>query len=187
MTDTKTILVVDDDSMIRSGLQTMLQHNGYRTLEAEDGVEAKDLIEEHHPDLVILDMMMPRWGGFAVLEHFQHNPAAPPFMMLSGQDGEKHKAYAKQIGVVDYIHKPYSMERLLQKIELFFQTRVEKPIPAEANGDLPSLRVTCPACGARIKAPGQMAGQTRPCPRCSYALIVRELPLDEGPRMVTDS
>ena len=130
----KTILVVDDDSTIRDGLQTMLRAHGYNTFEAEDGVEAKDLINEYHPDLVILDMMMPRWGGFAVLEHFQDNPAAPRFIMLTAHDGAKHKAYAKQIGVLDYIQKPYSMDRLLQKIERHFQpsTMAESLLDAAA-------------------------------------------------------
>src|SRR2546426_1078652 len=111
MINPKTILVVDDDSMIRGGLQTELRENGYRTLEAEDGHEAMDLITAHQPDLVILDMMMPRWGGFAVLEHFHNHPLAPPFIMLTAHEGAKHKAYAKQIGAADYLLKPFSLER----------------------------------------------------------------------------
>ncbi|MBI3822965.1 MAG: response regulator [Planctomycetes bacterium] len=129
----KTVLVVDDDPLIRSGLQAMLQVSGYETLEAEDGAEARELIDEHRPDLVVLDMMMPRWGGFAVLEHFQNDPAAPAFIMLTGHEGEKHKAYARQIGVLDYLEKPYPMERLLQKIDQFFQERE----PAD-TGDAPT-------------------------------------------------
>src|SRR5947208_6315620 len=98
----------------------MLQENGFRTLEADDGLEAEGLIHKHRPDLVILDMMMPRWGGFAVLERFQNNPSAPPFIMLTGNESEKHKAYATQIGVVDYLSKPCSMERLLKRIDRHF-------------------------------------------------------------------
>lgn len=119
MTHAKTILLVDDDESLRGGLQVMLQQNGYQTLEADDGAEARDIIHKYQPDLVILDMMMPRWGGFAVLEHFHNQPEAPPFIMLTAHDGEKHKAYAKKIGVVDYLIKPYSLERLLQKIDAF--------------------------------------------------------------------
>lgn len=116
----KTILLVDDDTALRDGLQVMLQQSGYQTLEAEDGTGARDLIHKYQPDLVILDMMMPRWGGFAVLEHFQGIPEAPPFIMLTGDDGETHKAYAKKIGVVDYLIKPYSLERLVKKVDGFF-------------------------------------------------------------------
>lgn len=117
--------------MLRVALQMMLQESGYRTIEAEDGAEATDLIEKHHPDLVVLDMMMPRWGGFAVLEHFQNNPAAPPFIMLTAHEGEKHQAYAKQIGVLDYLRKPYSLERLLGKIDGFFDARRKAKALAE--------------------------------------------------------
>jgi DNA-binding response OmpR family regulator len=139
----KTILVVDDDPLIRGGLQAMLQVSGYRTLEAEDGAEAKELIQEHQPDLVILDMMMPRWGGFAVLEHFQNHPDAPAFIMLTGHEGDKHKAYARQIGVLDYLQKPYPMERLIQKIDGYFQAnRKEAPAePQRANGSERPARV----------------------------------------------
>ncbi len=131
MTNSKTILLVDDDESLRLGMQTVLREHGYETLEAEDGVEAKDLICEYSPDLVILDMMMPRWGGFAVLEYFENNPLAPPFIMLSAHDGAKHQAYAKKIGAVDFLHKPHSMKRLLQKIDRFFQTRDKTETPAE--------------------------------------------------------
>src|SRR5262249_5233264 len=99
----------------------------------------------HHPDLVLLDMMMPRWGGFAVLEHFQDNPAAPPFIMLTAHDGAKHKAYARQIGVLDYVQKPYSMDHLLRKIDHFFESRRQ----AAAEGDK--------SAEARRRAPGEAA------------------------------
>jgi len=95
MTTARTILVVDDDAMLRAGLQTMLQQHGYQTLEAEDGLEARELIDGRRPDLVILDMMMPRWGGFAVLEHFQSKTGAPPFIMITAHEGQKHQAYVR--------------------------------------------------------------------------------------------
>src|SRR5262245_47138115 len=110
MTTTKTILVVDDDPLLRAGLQTMLQQHGYQTLEAEDGQDARELIDGRRPDLVILDMMMPRWGGFAVLEHFQKKAGSPPFIMITAHEGEKHRAYARQVGAIDYFHKPFSFE-----------------------------------------------------------------------------
>jgi DNA-binding response OmpR family regulator len=145
MINPKTILVVDDDSMIRGGLRTVLRENGYLTLEADDGLEAKDLIHAHRPDLVILDMMMPRWGGFAVLEHFHNNPVAPPFIMLTAHDGAKHKAYAKQIGVADYLLKPFSLERLLHKIDRLVNPGEKTKTP----GDSLAMRGGWPACSTR--------------------------------------
>jgi DNA-binding response OmpR family regulator len=141
MTNAKTILLVDDDSEVRGGLQTVLEENGYRTLEADDGSEAKDLIHKYQPDLVILDMMMPRWGGFAVLEHFQDNPAAPQFLMLTGHDGEKHKAYAKKIGVADYLIKPCPMDRLLKRVNQLCHPGGSKTAPARPSAQERAARV----------------------------------------------
>src|SRR6476659_627889 len=121
MTTAKTILVVDDDPMLRAGLQTMLQQRGYQTLEAEDGLDAREVIDGQRPDLVILDMMMPRWGGFAVLEHFRSKPDAPPFIMITGHEGEKHKAYARQVGAIDYFRKPFSFDSLIGRIDDVFR------------------------------------------------------------------
>ena len=188
MSEPRTILVVDDDSLLRSGLRTMLQKHGYQTLEAEDGLDARELIDRQRPDLVILDMMMPRWGGFAVLEHFQNTPHSPPFIMITAHEGEKHRAYALQAGAVDYIRKPFAFESLLDRIDHLLQKlKPEEPTAPAANPEPPSIRITCPGCGARIKAPLQMTGLRRPCPRCRMSLILkREPPQDEGPRLVMD-
>jgi len=100
---------------------------------------------------VILDMMMPHSGGFAVLEHFKDNPVAPRFIMLTGQESERHKAYAKKIGAVDYLNKPCSMARILERVG-----GILRPEKDPSDG---VLRVNCRGCGARIKAPRKLAGQ----------------------------
>src|SRR5437762_8684529 len=74
----KTILVVDDDMELSDGLRTMLERQGFRVLQARDGQHGKQMVYQHQPDLVILDMMMPRMGGYPVLEHFRDKPEAPP-------------------------------------------------------------------------------------------------------------
>jgi DNA-binding response OmpR family regulator len=113
----KTILVVDDDMELSDGLRTVLEKQGYRVVQARDGQQGKQAIYNHHPDLVILDMMMPRMGGYPVLEHFRGKTDAPPIIMITANEGSRHKAYAEYLGVVDYIRKPFAMERLLEAVQ----------------------------------------------------------------------
>ena len=117
MAESKTILIVDDDTELSDGLRIMLERQGFRVLQARNGQEGKSMIYAHHPDLVILDMMMPRMGGYPVLEHFKGKTEAPPIIMITANEGSRHKAYAEYLGVVDYIRKPFAMERLLESVE----------------------------------------------------------------------
>jgi DNA-binding response OmpR family regulator len=175
-----TILVVDDDHELRTGLKALLQERGFQTLEAEDGHEARDLIEERRPDLVILDMMMPRWGGFPVLEYFKDKPGSPRFIMMTANESAQHKAHAEEIGVVDFIRKPFSMKRLLEGVN----KALPRSAPA-ATQESSAMRCRCYSCGAALKAPLRLLGQTRPCPRCKSDIYLQpQPPEDEGPRLV---
>ena len=116
MADTKTILIVDDDMELSDGLRVVLEKQGYRVFQARDGQQGKQMVYQQHPDLVILDMMMPRMGGYPVLEHFRGKAEAPPIIMITANEGSRHKAYAEYLGVVDYIRKPFAMERLLEAV-----------------------------------------------------------------------
>src|SRR5262249_14765342 len=116
MTEQRTILMVDDDRELRQGLQAVLNRHGYRTLEADDGHAATRLIDEHPPDLVIMDMMVPRGGGLAVLGRCRGKPDAPQFIMITATEGLQHQNEAEQLGVVDYIRKPFSVDRLLEGV-----------------------------------------------------------------------
>jgi DNA-binding response OmpR family regulator len=126
MADNKTILVVDDDMELSDGLRAVLEKKGYRVFQARDGQQGKQLVYQHHPDLVILDMMMPRMGGYPVLEHFKGKADAPPIIMITANEGSRHKAYAEYLGVVDYIRKPFAMERLLEAVEKGLGAAAEK-------------------------------------------------------------
>ena len=117
MADQKTILVVDDDRELIDGLRHLLEKQGYKVIQANDGHQAKTVIYNQRPDLVILDMMMPRMGGYPVLEHFRGKPDVPPIIMITANEGSRHKAYAEYLGVVDYIRKPFAMERLLEAVQ----------------------------------------------------------------------
>jgi DNA-binding response OmpR family regulator len=116
MPDRKTILVVDDDRELVEGLRMVLERQGYQVIQAHDGHQGKQAIYNQRPDLVILDMMMPRMGGYPVLEHFRDKKDAPPIIMITANEGSRHKAYAEYLGVIDYIRKPFAMERLLETV-----------------------------------------------------------------------
>ncbi len=117
MAEPKTILLVDDDTELSDGLRAVLERQGYRVIQARDGQQGKQQIYNQRPDLVILDMMMPRMGGYPVLEHFRDKPDAPPIIMITANEGSRHKAYAEYLGVIDYIRKPFAMERLVEAVQ----------------------------------------------------------------------
>jgi DNA-binding response OmpR family regulator len=127
MPDPKTILIVDDDRELVEGVRAVLERLGHRVIHAHDGVQGKNQIYQHRPDLVILDMMMPRMGGYPVLEHFRDKPDAPPIIMVTANEGSRHKAYAEYLGVVEYIRKPFAMEKLLEAVNKAFQPRAAPP------------------------------------------------------------
>ncbi len=127
MSAQKTILIVDDDRELVDGLRSLLERQGYKVITAGDGVQGKNTIYNSKPDLVILDMMMHRMGGYPVLEHFKDKADAPPFIMITANEGSRHKAYAEFLGVVDYIRKPFATERLLEAVnKVFGAGEVEK-------------------------------------------------------------
>ncbi len=127
MSDPKTILIIDDDRELVDGLRAVLERQGFRVLQAHDGHQGKNTIYNAKPDLVILDMMMPRMGGYPVLEHFKDKPDAPPMIMITANEGSRHKLYAEYLGVVNYIRKPFATEKLVEAVHKALAT----PAPAE--------------------------------------------------------
>jgi DNA-binding response OmpR family regulator len=117
MAEQKVILIVDDDYELSDGIRAVLETQGHKVLQARDGQQGQNLIYQQRPDLVILDMMMPRKGGYPVLEHFRDKKDAPPIIMITANEGSRHKAYAEYLGVVDYIRKPFAMERLMEAVD----------------------------------------------------------------------
>ena len=117
MAEQRLILIVDDDFELSDGIRAVLEDKGHKVIQARDGQQGQTLIYNSRPDLVILDMMMPRKGGYPVLEHFRDKAEAPPIIMITANEGSRHKAYAEYLGVIDYIRKPFAMERLLEAVE----------------------------------------------------------------------
>ena len=134
MASDKTILLIEDDREISSTIQGVLGAAGYRVLGASNGVEGKKLIEEQRPDLVITDMMMPRMGGFPILEFLKKLDDAPRIIMITANEGGRHKAYAEMLGIDDYLRKPFAMDVLIDAVERVIGSADEdQPSPAKAK------------------------------------------------------
>ncbi|MCP4379215.1 MAG: response regulator [bacterium] len=115
----KKILVVDDDRDIRIAMEMALKDLGPEVISVGDGNQAVREIEEKVPDLVVLDMMLPKRSGFLVLERIKRDrvPGEKPFViMVTGNLGNRHKIYAERLGVDKYITKPFRMNKLLEAI-----------------------------------------------------------------------
>ncbi len=113
----KRILIVDDDREIVESLRIPLESNGYEVLVARDGNQGLSMAEREDPDLVILDMMMPKRSGFLVLEKLRRSRRVPMrVIMITANEGSRHKAYAEMLGVDDYIRKPFGMDRLIESV-----------------------------------------------------------------------
>jgi DNA-binding response OmpR family regulator len=117
MASDKTILLIEDDREIQSTIRGVLEAAGYNILVAPNGIEGRRLAETQSPDLVITDMMMPKMGGFPVLEFLKSLPSPPKVIMITANEGGRHKAYAEMLGVDDYLRKPFAMDMLLEAIE----------------------------------------------------------------------
>ena len=115
--DAKRILLVDDDREIVESMRVALEAKGYRILVARDGNQGLAMAERDDPDLVILDMMMPKRSGFLVLEKLRRTRPVPVrVIMITANEGSRHKAYAEMLGVDDYIRKPFPMDRLIESV-----------------------------------------------------------------------
>jgi len=119
----KHVLIVDDDPEITESIRFALKSAGFRVSIARDGNQGVAIAETKEPHLVILDMMMPRRSGFLVLERLRQNDQEPvPVIMITGNEGNRHQEYAEMLGVNDYIHKPFTMDRLLDSVNNLLET-----------------------------------------------------------------
>lgn len=112
------VLLVDDDAEIVESMRTVLESKGYEILVARDGNQGLLMAERENPDLVVLDMMMPKRSGFLVLERLRRSRPVPMrVIMITANEGSRHRAYAEMLGVDDYIRKPFAMDRLLDSVQ----------------------------------------------------------------------
>jgi chemosensory pili system protein ChpA (sensor histidine kinase/response regulator) len=121
-------LVVDDSITVRRVTQRLLERHGMRVMTAKDGVDALSILQEHTPDVILLDIEMPRMDGYEFATQVRADPrfADIPIVMITSRVGEKHRARAIEIGVNDYLGKPYQEHQLLDAIEPLVEARRKK-------------------------------------------------------------
>ena len=109
----KKILIVDDDPEVMASIDQAIQSEGALTQTCSDGNTAVRICEADPPDLVVLDMMLPKRSGFLVLERIKKLAAPPKVVMVTANEGKRHQQYAENLGVDGYLLKPVRLERLI--------------------------------------------------------------------------
>jgi CheY-like chemotaxis protein len=107
------VLIVDDDRDVLQSFEAAFASEGASTMTAQDGNEAVLLCQRHEPDLVILDMMLPKRSGFLVLEKIKGTEQSPLVIMVTANEGKRHMAYAQSLGVDAYVQKPVPLAKLI--------------------------------------------------------------------------
>jgi twitching motility two-component system response regulator PilG len=115
------VLVVDDSNTIRRSAEIFLKQGGHEVLLAEDGFDALSKINDHVPQLIFCDILMPKLDGYQTCAIIKRNPkfAAIPVVMLSSKDGVFDKARGRMVGSQDYLTKPFTKDQLLQAVQQF--------------------------------------------------------------------
>lgn len=118
MTTSRTVLVIDDDPNLRDALQLVLRDNGFNVCTAPDGEIGIARALQDRPQLIIVDMMMPKVSGFVVIEQLkQQHQLHTPIIMLTGHDNEHQRAYAEFLGADVYLTKPIRAHQLFAAID----------------------------------------------------------------------
>ena len=113
----KRILIVEDEKNIVDILTFNLNREGYETLEAYDGAAGLQLALEQNPDLILLDLMLPKMNGFDVCRNLRKENRSTPVIMLTAREEETDKVLGLELGADDYITKPFSMRELLARVK----------------------------------------------------------------------
>ncbi len=135
----QTILVVDDEEAIAEAVRARLESEGYRVVAAADGPEAIQAHAEHHPDLVVLDLMLPGMDGLEVCKQIQRD-GWTPVLMLTARTEEADKVAGFAVGADDYLTKPFSLRELTVRVKAILRRvdrikgAAEPPGPIERNG-----------------------------------------------------
>jgi two-component system response regulator MprA len=110
------VLVVDDEPALRDALESSLAFEGYEVLTASDGLEALDAVAEQQPDLVLLDIMMPRMDGLTAVRRLRGRGDTVPVLMLTARDAVGDRVTGLDVGADDYLAKPFELDELLARV-----------------------------------------------------------------------
>lgn len=124
----KTILVVDDEPKILEAVKAYLENSGYETVTAQDGDTALEYFQKYHPDLIILDLMLPRISGEEICKTIRKTSRVP-IIMLTAKVDEEEKLYGFNIGADDYVTKPFSPRELVARVNSLLRRAGEETIP----------------------------------------------------------
>lgn len=115
------VLVIDDSNTIRRSAEIFLRQGGHEVVLAEDGFDALSKVNDHDPELIFCDILMPRLDGYQTCAIIKRNPrfAQVPVIMLSSKDGLFDKARGRMVGSEEYLTKPFTKEQLLKAVESF--------------------------------------------------------------------
>jgi len=128
------ILIAEDDALIREGLATLLEREGFEPLPAIDGQEALDMFAREHPGFVILDIMMPRMGGYDVCRALRREHPLVPILFLSARGEEIDRVIGLELGADDYLVKPFGSRELLARINAILRRTRSTPVPPALAG-----------------------------------------------------
>ncbi len=119
------VLVIDDSNTIRRSAEIFLRQGGHEVVLAEDGFDALAKVNDHDPELIFCDILMPRLDGYQTCAIIKRNPrfAHVPVIMLSSKDGLFDKARGRMVGSQEYLTKPFTKEQLLRAVESFRRKR----------------------------------------------------------------
>jgi DNA-binding response OmpR family regulator len=130
------VLIVEDDLAILRGLRDNLVAESYEVLTASDGEAAYRTVREQQPDLVILDLMLPRMSGYEVCRKLRQDGDAVPILMLTARGEESDRVLGLDLGADDYVTKPFSVRELLARVRaLVRRAHPPKPLPDELRFD----------------------------------------------------
>ncbi|AWI54218.1 two-component system response regulator [Aquabacterium olei] len=117
----RKVLVIDDSNTIRRSAEIFLKQGGYEVVLAEDGFDALSKVNDHAPDVIFCDILMPRLDGYQTCAIIKRNPrfARTPVIMLSSKDGLFDKARGRMVGSQDYLTKPFTKDQLLQAVSQY--------------------------------------------------------------------
>ena len=124
------ILVVDDEKMIRNVIKEYAEFDGFEVTEAEDGMEAVEICRREDFDLIVMDIMMPRLNGYSAIKEIRKTKQIP-VIMLSARGEEYDKLFGFEIGIDDYVVKPFSPKELLARIKAVLKRAAAKEQPMD--------------------------------------------------------